>query len=349
MEQQATLQKGAFVISIDTELAWGMVHRRGVEENAYAYARTREAVGALLRLMERYEIRATWAVVGHLMLESCSPVNGVKHPEVPRPSYSWFEGDWFDQDPATDRAKDPFWYGPEIVDMISGCKVPQEIGCHTFSHMLVGDPGYSAETMRADLSLCRQLARARGLDLKSFVYPRNLVGHLNVLEEFGYESYRGPAPCWYDRMSGWPWRIAHKVDNFLPVAPPIVFPSRRGGLWDIPASYYYPHSTPRLGDWGRWLPVWTRVAKSRRALRKAAAQRGVFHIWFHPFNIAADMPRLLRGLEGIFTGVSRLRDKGVLDNLTMGDVVAQLELAPGRAPVTATGTAVAHDASTRTH
>ena len=46
----AQLNKGAFVLSIDTELAWGMVHRRGVDANRRYYEKTREVVENLLAL-----------------------------------------------------------------------------------------------------------------------------------------------------------------------------------------------------------------------------------------------------------------------------------------------------------
>ena len=61
-------ERGAFLLSIDTELAWGTVHL-GLDKSYQAqYAQCREVINRLLELMERFEIKATWAVVGHLFL-----------------------------------------------------------------------------------------------------------------------------------------------------------------------------------------------------------------------------------------------------------------------------------------
>ena len=291
------LERGAFLLSIDTELAWGMVHRNGVEENVRFYARTRELTEQLIELLERYEISATWAVIGHLMLDSCAEEEGVKHPEIVRPAYDWFDGDWFDQDPASDKHAAPIWYWPEIVGRLRTCRTPQEIGSHTFSHITVGDPGCSREMFISDLDACLKLAQRRGIEIRSFVYPRNRIGHLDVLTERGFTSYRGEAPCWYQALRGRAWKLAHKIDNYAPVGVPVVHPQRVAGLWNLPASYYYPHATRSRRDWGRWLPVWTRVAKMRRGLATAVKKRGMVHMWFHPYNLAGDPEKLLAGLR----------------------------------------------------
>jgi hypothetical protein len=53
------LEKGAFLLSIDTELAWGSVHNGSFQGRSGHYARTREVIQRLLELQERYQIRAT--------------------------------------------------------------------------------------------------------------------------------------------------------------------------------------------------------------------------------------------------------------------------------------------------
>ena len=131
---------GLFVISIDVEMAWGAVHHGKAPVAGSLYDQERRSVAAVLALMERYEISATWAVVGHLFLDRCEPVDGTPHPDVRRARYPWFRGDWFDVDPVSTLAEDPWWYGADLVEAIKDCAVPQEIGSHSFSHQIVGDP-----------------------------------------------------------------------------------------------------------------------------------------------------------------------------------------------------------------
>jgi peptidoglycan/xylan/chitin deacetylase (PgdA/CDA1 family) len=324
------LEKGAFLLSIDTELAWGSVHNGSFQSRSGHYARTREAINRLLELQERYEIRATWAMVGHLFLDSCRRENGIKHPEITRPTYDWFEGDWFDVDPCSDAGADPFWYGPDIVKQVQACPVPQEIGCHGFSHMIVGDTGCSRECFNSELRACVEQAEKWGVTLKSFIFPRNSVGHLDVLAENGFSTYRGWTPAWFTRFPGRFRQLARLVDSVVPVAPPAVSPQRSGLMWDLPASYFYPHRD----GWAKYIPVGIAVRKSKLGLERAARQRSMFHLWFHPFNLASDPDGLLKGLEEIFIHVNRLREAGKMTNPTMGDLSEMLQEA---APQEVTG------------
>ena len=96
----AELRRGAFTLSFDFELIWGTLDRAGPDRFAYACAIEREQiVDKLLAMLDDLEIPATWCVLGHIMLRSCRPSHGVKHPDIVRPRHSWHPDDWFVDDP----------------------------------------------------------------------------------------------------------------------------------------------------------------------------------------------------------------------------------------------------------
>ena len=320
------LDRGVFTLSIDTELAWGAVYNGQFERWQTQYQLTRKTIGQLLELLERFNIQATWAVVGHLFLKECHPVDGIKHPEILRPKYSWLSRDWFEADPCTNIEAAPSWYGKDIVQQILSCRVNQEIGCHTFSHIIVGDRGCSRESVESELRACCLEAKKLGLVLKSFVFPRNSVGHLDVLAEAGLVAFRGPAPSWFEHLPGIACKMGHFLDNILFLSPPTTLPERIMGLWNMPASYFY----PPIDRWWGLIPVSLRVYKVKKGLQQAANRRRIFHLWFHPFNLATNPERLIRGLENIFADFCRYRDAGLLDNFTMGDLAHSLKLRKGR-------------------
>ena len=82
-------------------------------------------IAEILDLFTRHEISATWAVVGHLLLDHCAANGGRPHPDIVRPSYSWLDGDWFDIDPCSTLAEAPAFYGRDIVAAIAGCGSPR--------------------------------------------------------------------------------------------------------------------------------------------------------------------------------------------------------------------------------
>lgn len=314
------LDKGAFLLSIDTELAWGGVYDGSFRQREYMFKETRKAIDGLIVLLEKYEIQATWAVVGHLFHRECSPESSIRHPEIVRPEYSWFQGDWFKDDPCSNLDSSPNWYGPDIIESIMACQVPQEIGSHGYSHTIIGDAGCSREAFDSELKACVSLANAWGVDLKSFVYPRNSIGHLDVLEQNGFSNFRGNVTRWYQCQPRPIRMVGRALESTLPV--PIVAegPRRAGGLWDLPASNFYMHRD----GWGKRIPMASRTTQAEFGLRKAANQRSTYHLWFHPFNIASDTRPLLGGLETIFQKVYNLRDKGVLESRTMGNLTELL-------------------------
>ncbi len=319
------LDKGVFLLSIDTELAWGGVHDGSFRRRTHLYRLTREAIARLLALQECYQIRATWAVVGHLFLEPCRPVDGVKHPEVVRPAYAWFSGDWFQYDPCTGLEADPFWYGPDIVEAVLRCKTPQEVGSHSFSHAIMGDPGCSREAFQSELRACQEAARPWGIQLRSFVFPRNSIGHLDALSASGYTAFRGLARPWHGRLPVLGEKALRGLQALSPLAPETSQPRLLDGLIDLPGTYFYLH---REG-WAKRVPIGARVHKAFLGLEKAARSREIFHLWFHPFNLATDPQGLLSGLEAIFRRVAVLREAGRLDNPTMGELAGKLSKAFG--------------------
>ena len=187
-----------FVISIDLEMSWGAMHHDQPHDDA-PFRREREIVDGVLSLMAK-------SGCGHVGcrgppgLDECSKdENGRPHSQIPRPNYRWLDRDWYDPDPVSTLDAYPTWYGPDLVRAIRQCEVPQEVASHSFGHIIVGDPDCDSAAFRADLLECRAIAEAGGIDLQSFVYPRNKVGHVEVLTETGFSSYRSPTP---DRFLG---------------------------------------------------------------------------------------------------------------------------------------------------
>jgi peptidoglycan/xylan/chitin deacetylase (PgdA/CDA1 family) len=320
------MEKGVFVLSLDTELAWGCCFdKKKIERNNRYYIETRGNIRALLNLLEKYEISATWCVVGHLFLSSCTPVNGIAHPEIVRPHYSWLNQDWLAGDPCSDIDAAPSWYGQDIIESIQNCRIPQEIACHTFSHIIVGDPGCHQECLDSELKVCRDLAEKSNITLKSFSFPRNKENYIASLADNGFIAYRGRERQWYFRYPKIVQKLAYALDNLLFCLPPPVDRPRKGYCWNIRGSWFYGHSD----GMARLLPVSCRVLKINNGIKRAARENAVFHLWFHPFNLASNPRGLLAGLERVFSYVKRMKDKGEIENLTMGALAEKMEISGG--------------------
>ena len=186
-----TDKKGTFVLSLDTELAWGSFDLGLTATDMKQFHNTRTCITELLQMLDYYQLGATFAFVGHLMLSECSDVNGIKHSEIVRPNFSWYQKDWFSMDPATNLKKDSIWYGADILAEILNARQKHEIGSHSFGHIIIGADGCSRACADSDTAQSIKTAKAYGLDLKSYVFPRNLEGHKDILKKHGFYVYRG--------------------------------------------------------------------------------------------------------------------------------------------------------------
>ncbi|MDP2307594.1 MAG: polysaccharide deacetylase family protein [Pseudomonadota bacterium] len=317
---------GVFTLSLDFELAWGS---RDIARDLPALLRaarvTRQRVfDALLALLDEHSIVATWATVGSLFRAGATRVRGVLHPDVVPPRHAWRAAPWFDGVPEGTEAEHPEFYARSLVLRLRDAG--QEIGSHSFSHVIFGDPGCSRETARTELARCVAEAAELGISLRSFVFPRNVQGHGDLLAQHGFTCWRGLEPAWYRHRAvpGVVGRLAHLADVARAAPPPTVMPFRDPhGLWCIPASASF---LPIDGS-RRLIPVSRRVERCLVGLERAARERRICHLWLHPINLAGtaegDPERMLGGLRTVLARAAQLRDGGSLEILPMATVAAR--------------------------
>lgn len=315
--KQVALDKGYMVISLDTELIWGSFDFFGPNYQKTVFQKTREVINRLLVLFEQYEISATWGIVGHLFLDKCSIEGGKKHPDIIRPSHNWFKYDWFHFDPCSDLHSTPIWYGKDIVEKIKCCKVKQDIGSHSFSHVIFGDVGCSEQTAASELRKCVELAEKEGIKLKSFIFPRNSIGHLNVLKEYDFCCYRGLQSLKYS-STGLFFRFLTLLRKMLAKTPPVSLPEEKlAGFFNIPASMHW-------GEKSRFIPNSYRVRVAEKGIKSAIKKKGLFHLWFHPFEFATNTEEEFYQLEKVIVFADKKRGQGKLEICSMADLTLRL-------------------------
>ncbi len=308
-----------FVISIDLEMSWGSIHH-GKPHDPTPYVQERDMVADVLAAMAKHGIAATWAVVGHLFLDHCSPHLGRAHGDIIRPDYGWLDMDWYELDPCGDVTSHPTWYGPDMIEAIRRCSTPQEIGSHSFGHVIAGDPGCSEAAFESDLVAAKAVAESAGVELRSFVFPRNSIGHLHVLERHGLIAYRGPSPAQFAQRPNWQRRLLRAADVVRPLDTATVHPVIHGGLVDVPQTYLFDPGSAKAERLGTRLWTWLALRRLRHAVRTGS----LFHMWFHTHNLAQERNRARYAMDRLFAEARGHIDRGRLENLTMGEVAARL-------------------------
>jgi len=279
---------GKLTISIDLELAWGWWDILTPEILHLAETADRPICDRLIELFERYQIPATWAMVAALLDEPSARTR-----------------------PGNLRA----WHAPDIIERIIKAKTAHEVGSHGGRHIYFNT--IPAADAQADLDFAKEVHRAHGLAFESFVFPRNAVGHLDLLARAGLRVFRCSDTGWTRGAANAP-SIVRKLVNFgdrlLPIPPAPAWAQQRGGLIDIPGSMLL---SGREGVRRFILPQVTR-SKLSLGLERARRTGGTFHFWFHPSNFYQRRDEQFTTLEWFLARAADEAGRGRIEICTMG-------------------------------
>lgn len=320
------MNTGAFTISIDFELYWGVRDTRSLDAYRDNLEGVQQAIPRMLELFEQHRIHATWAAVGFLFCHDRAEALAAAPRE--RPGY-------------TNRALCPYRYleqthdiaeryhfAPALIDRIAATP-HQEIATHTYSHYYCREAGQTAATFSADLAAATRIAATRGLAPRSLVFPRNQwhPDYLAILAEHGIVAYRGNEHGWLYAATGHVGqnavrRMGRLLDSYLDLSGHHTYTLESCAgepPFNFPASRFLRPYDRRLA----WLDG-LRLRRIRRAMRHAARRQEIFHLWWHPHNFGVDTDQNMRFLEQVIDEFERLRHAHGMRSLGMAELADAL-------------------------
>lgn len=323
---------GAFVISLDLELHWGV---RDWCPPTGPYRKNllgaKPASRALLACFEQRQIAATWAGVGMLFAHGREELERFR-PER-RPTYDDANLSPYDEPVGASEDDDPIHFAGSLIADIRSCP-GQEVGTQTFSHYYCMEPGQSVDQFRADIASAVSIAVTHGVQLRSIVFPRNQVNrqYLPVLVEHGITAYRGNQRGWAHRQGPSSEesnvrRAVRLVDSYVNLSGDGTTGwdevSDASGLCNVPASRFLrPYSAT-----DRALAT-VRLGRILAAMDRAAARNRIFHLWWHPHNFGANTGANLALLQRVLDRYAYNRDRFGMQSLTMAEVAERAIASP---------------------
>lgn len=296
---------GTFIISLDCEGKWGMAdhlepyHHRLLTDRALA-----EVYDRIVALLARYDLPATFAYVMAFTLTEAerrelAPL--LVRQETKKDA--WLSHYWA----AEEQGLVEGWFQPHALDVVRE-DGRHEIACHGFCHRPLGDNSLSAADAETELEAAATVARMKGVDLKTLIFPRNEVGHLALVRKSGFIGYREKLR----RPSGVLGRAARVAEEFNIWAGPQEAKKPVGGdMVEIPPGYFF---NWRFGVRKR-VPLGVTVARWKKLLDRAARHGGVAHLWLHPHNLITG-PDTAESLAAVIAYAAALRAGGKLEVMT---------------------------------
>lgn len=286
----------SFIMSLDCEGKWGMADQLRPYHDALTDDALLAAYEKLLQLLKRYDIAATFAFVMAFALtkDERSHVDHIlkRHPGR---EDAWLEPYW----KALEGGREKGWHQPEAFELVRAAEA-HEIACHSFCHRPLGEQT-ARDVAVAELRAAGEVARLKGVQLSTFVFPRNEVGNLPVLKQFGFLGYRERLR----RPSGLIGRTMSLAAELDTRPARQQSPRSSDGLVAIPSGYFF---NWRFGA-RRLVPPAVTVARWRNLLRGSRSGGDVVHLWLHPHNLITG-PGTADVLDRVLAEVAEARLRG---------------------------------------
>ncbi|SFO47573.1 Polysaccharide deacetylase [Algoriphagus ornithinivorans] len=317
------MQSPILVISLDFELHWGRFDKYSLSDYQYYYQNTLKVIPEILSLFQKYEVHATWAMVGMLMAknweewEAYSPSIQPQFENKVKSAYEWAKAK-----PNLDGL-----FAPELIKQIIDLD-GQELGTHTFSHFYTGEKGASLSAFSEDLKACRKISLDKyGIEPVSLVFPRNQYDDKVLLEakNAGIRFVRTNPEDWFWKNTA-KETLVKKVfrtgDTLIKLGKKTSYSQviYRNGLVEIPAS--------RLLRPYRKGSVFnaTRINRIKSELVEACDRKEIYHLWWHPHNFGFLPSENLRILEELLKFIYELKNEKGLFSMNMQELALNSEL-----------------------
>jgi len=315
-------KQGAFVISLDLELYWGVRDKRTIEQYRENLDGVRNAVEQILALFTRYGIHATWATLGILYFDNKAALQ--KHLPGMLPDYDDESLSPYLYMEQAEDIDNHYHFAPDLIRMIQETE-GQEIGTHSFSHYYCLENGQTAETFKADIQAAIETAIVRGIKTESLVFPRNQLNpeYLPILDELGIKSYRGCEKCWIHKAVSQQGesklrRALRLIDAYINLSGYHTYSVRDCTTekpFNIAASRFLRPYNKNLAFLDG-----LRLRRIKKAMTHAAKSGHIYHLWWHPHNFGVRTEDNIDLLDKILARFAALKEKHKFQALNMGEI-----------------------------
>jgi hypothetical protein len=315
-DPRKAFERGAVILSFDTEQIWGYVDLLDETQFENRYPGAIAIHEKLLKCLCSAGISATWFVVGGMTLRASEGAHDIRMCGLPKA--------WTNRIPAGTETTKPLWYRRSFVDRLRKAWPTQEIGLHGgLTHFIWTDKLATREVVTRELSEGVQALEQSHVSPSSFSFGREQEAYCELLPKFGIHSYRSRTPVLASQLGRTlPGAVLRLVDELARSTPPPVWPVETlPGLWNIPSSLFlYPIGPSRV----RLAALPSRIQRFKRGLEAAMRSRGIFHFCLHPENLAESRSGFTL-FEDIVNHLAKSRDRGDVEILTMREVTNRME------------------------
>lgn len=313
-----TDQSSYFLLSLDTELAWGYFDCFNPKNFSKDGGQERQSIYDLLDIFREFNIHVTWGLVGHLFYEKCEKceICPVKKWEGQHASFSQI------YDTAS-----PLWYGPDLIDAILDENEMHEIAFHGYTHRVFNEKTMSRDEARLEIEEWLRLAQRKEITPRSVIFPRNVIGHLDLFKEYGFTCYRGdelqPEISAIPVLGRGVKRYHRYLSSFIRAPGYHIEESQFQSLLNIPSTQHLFGYEQEVSSWVNTLNLHKlNIQTVTDGIRKSTREKKIFHLRAHPNDFRSEKD--LEIMRGICRVVSEEVKNGHLTSIGMADLAENI-------------------------
>lgn len=302
------INSGTFVLSLDCEGKWGVADHLTGKSSLINSSSLSDAYSFINNELNDKRIKSTMAFTSLFTVsEKVIKSHADSIREMSALGHSWY-------DPIIamiDNEDFDGWIGNSYFNDV--LKYGHDIAWHGFTHHILSDD-VNDEVAKYEIESGIAISKDHGIDVKSIIFPRNVIGKKEILSSYGFNYYRG-----YQHqksiISG--NRFLRVIDEFniLKKSQDNTYINDSSGMVELPSGYFlnwpsgYRNIVPRVFTVKRWQSMLDDAAKNNKQV----------HMWFHPHNLIT-APRMRETFTKLLDMVSSYVKSGAIQVKTMSEI-----------------------------
>ena len=276
------MDKATFILSFDCEGKWGMADIIDDKINTSITNQNLTAsYKSILTLLDKYQIKGTFAFVAALTMSidefkdkrdwfAKSNVMIDKNQKWLKNFFESAEGNNFNG-----------WFHPSLLDLVINSHTRHEIATHGFTHLPLSENIIDQNCFKHEMDRVQDIMTMKGLNARTIIFPRNLIGYLNLLNDYNIIGYRDrlfkSGSIFLEKIKN----IYHEI-NIFEKSQLFTLNSSQSSVESIkiPSGYFLNYKA----NIRKYIPYYLSVLRWESIIKDAIKHSGVVHLWTHPHN-----------------------------------------------------------------
>lgn len=300
------MNKGVFTLSLDCEGLWGVADHLGASTASINQNSLSEVYTYIEDVLSHHSIKATYAFT---TLFTQDEADILKYKDIIK-AYINEQDEWYKyiynvlQNESLNG-----WLGREFY--LQAKQNDHEIAWHGFTHHPLGQTT-TKNIVEFEIAESLKIFEKESISVNSLVFPRNDIGHLELLHNAGFNIYRKGVIEQSKLHSNKYYRVLDELNILKPSQK--FKKSKNNPMIGLPAGYFlnWPSGPRQL------IPSEVTYKRWDHILRSASRKSAQAHMWFHPHNMIT-APKMRDTFENIIKNVSTKIQNGEIVNLTMDE------------------------------